>query len=90
VKRQQKDYHVTIGNVDNAGDNPAFGTANVKATDALAAANQVNKNLGKRQYVAAVSVLPVGPPATPYPETALPEVTLGSFPEGVTSDAVPA
>jgi hypothetical protein len=56
--RQLKDYHVTIGNVDNERDNPAFGTANVKATDALAAANQVNKNLGKRQYVASVALAP--------------------------------
>lgn len=57
MRRQLKNYLVTIGNVDKLGDQPQFGTANVRAADARAAANQVDLNLGKRQYVSGVEFL---------------------------------
>jgi hypothetical protein len=54
VRRQLKNYLVIVGNVSNQGDEPQFGTQNIRATDALAAAKQADLNLGKRQYVSEV------------------------------------
>lgn len=59
MKRQLKTYDVTIGVTTRTEDNSAFGTVTVQATDALAAANKVNANLGKLQYVAEVTLEPV-------------------------------
>lgn len=79
MKRQIKHYRVFLGVVDKVADNPTFGSVDVVATDALAAALQVNANLGKRQYVSAVGKLPTPAPAeviSPVANTDVVAVTL--------------
>jgi hypothetical protein len=93
VKRQLKTYTVTIGVTTRTEDNPEFGTVTVQATDALAAAQKVNVNLGKLQYVAEVllaSTVVVRPDPIPAPAPPAGYFTLGEIPHDALVDDVEA